>query len=251
MLGREVESIEFQQRALNLGKGSSPVWRAQRYNMIACAHALSGRPRDAQLMLAEANVLWPFATVRNPVLFSDARGIPDAAYLVKQRAIQDSLGLAGLRDHAEEDADFGLLGTSELHPDLIGRTPTSVPGTTTINTSELVDLLTRQKPILIDVALDSWGRSLPGAVGLQGTGHGTRFSNGLQARFTHKIQDLTQGDLSTPIVVFCTNSERFTGYNLALRLAALGCTNVYWYRGGVEAWQVNGLPENELELHSW
>jgi hypothetical protein len=194
---------------------------------------------------------WPFATVRNPVLFSDARGVLDAAYLVKQRAIQDSLRLAGLRDHAEEDADFGLLGTSELHPDLIGRTPTSVPGTTTINTSELVDLLTRQKPILIDVALDSWGRSLPGAVGLQGTGHGARFSDGLQTRFSRKMHELTKGELSAPIVVFCVNSERFTGYNLALRLVSLGCTNVHWYRGRVEAWQVNELPQDELVLHNW
>ena len=65
------------------------------------------------------------------------------------------------------------------------------------------------------------------------------------------MRDLTRGDLSAPIVVFCVNSERFTGYNLALRLVALGYTQVYWYRGGVEAWQVNGLPESDLVLHDW
>ena len=62
---------------------------------------------------------------------------------------------------------------------------------------------------------------------------------------------LTEGDLSAPIVVFCVNSERFTGYNLALRLVALGYTQVYWYRGGVEAWQVNDLPESDLVLQDW
>ena len=38
---------------------------------------------------------------------------------------------------------------------------------------------------------------------------------------TASIEDATthQGDLSAPIVVFCVNSERFTGYNLALRLS--------------------------------
>jgi hypothetical protein len=43
----------------------------------------------------------------------------------------------------------------------------------------------------------------------------------------------------------------FDGRNLALRLAALGCTNVYWYRGGREAWEVNGLPETTLDLQDW
>jgi hypothetical protein len=30
---------------------------------------------------------------------------------------------------------------------------------------------------------------------------------------------------------------------LALRLVALGYTNVNWYRGGREAWEVAGLPD--------
>ena len=72
-----------------------------------------------------------------------------------------------------------------------------------------------------------------------------------QTRFSHKIQDLTRGDLAAPIVAFCANSERFTGYNLALRLVEIGYTLVYWYRGGVEAWQVNGLPDAELRLVDW
>jgi hypothetical protein len=27
--------------------------------------------------------------------------------------------------------------------------------------------------------------------------------------------------------------------------------NVIWYRGGVEAWQVNELPETDLALQDW
>jgi len=26
---------------------------------------------------------------------------------------------------------------------------------------------------------------------------------------------------------------------------------VHWYRGGFEAWQVNGLPETELDVQEW
>jgi adenylate cyclase len=66
-----------------------------------------------------------------------------------------------------------------------------------------------------------------------------------------KYKALTTGDLSAPIVTFCVNSERFTGYNLALRLVALGYTLVYWYRGGFKAWQVNGRSESDLELQDW
>jgi rhodanese-related sulfurtransferase len=47
------------------------------------------------------------------------------------------------------------------------------------------------------------------------------------------------------------NSERFDGRNLALRLAALGYTKIYWYRGGREAWEVAGLPETQVESRDW
>ena len=66
-----------------------------------------------------------------------------------------------------------------------------------------------------------------------------------------KLRDLTGGNLSMPLVAFGANCGRFTGYNLALRLAALGYRQVYWYRGGFQAWQVNGLPEADLVLHQW
>jgi hypothetical protein len=46
-----------------------------------------------------------------------------------------------------------------------------------------------------------------------------------------KMRELTASDLNRPIVAVGWNSERFDGCNLALRLAALGYTRVYWYRG--------------------
>ena len=121
----------------------------------------------------------------------------------------------------------------------------------TIRTRELTDLLRNGQPVLIDVALESWGWSLPGAIGLQGTGHGSEFSEAWQHRLRTKMHELSRGDPSAPIVTFCTNAERFTGYNLALRLVALGYSNVFWYRGGREAWMVSGHPESELSLHDW
>jgi adenylate cyclase len=251
LLKREVESIEWQQRALAAGAAAPSAWRAQCYLLMASAHALTGHQRDAHRAATDATRLWPYVTVRNIGQTISPRGLPEAAYTAQMVHVQEGLRLAGMRDHADEDADFGVAPDSELHDDLIAATPTTVLGAMTTRTGELANLLSREKPILIDVALDSWGRSIPGAIGLQGTGHGASFSESVQARFNRKICDLTSDDLAAPIVAFCVNSERFTGYNLALRLVALGYSRVYWYRGGVEAWQVNEQPDSDLVLHDW
>ena len=60
------------------------------------------------------------------------------------------------------------------------------------------------------------------------------------------MRHLTGGNLQVPIVAVGFNSERFDGRNLAIRLAALDYKNVYWYRGGREAWEVAGLPVTSL-----
>ena len=72
-----------------------------------------------------------------------------------------------------------------------------------------------------------------------------------QDRLRRKMGELTKDDLSSPIVIVGWNCEHFGGWNLTLRVAALGYTNLYWYRGGREAWEVNGLPETDLELQDW
>jgi hypothetical protein len=53
----------------------------------------------------------------------------------------------------------------------------------TISTHEVAELLKTGMAILIDVALESWVWSLPRAIGLQGTGSGSDFSETLQHRF--------------------------------------------------------------------
>ena len=50
--------------------------------------------------------------------------------------------------------------------------------------------------------------------------------------------------MAKPIVAMSFNAARFDGYNLTLRLRHAGYTNVYWYRGGREAWEVAGMPED-------
>ena len=107
----------------------------------------------------------------------------------------------------------------------------------------------QRKPLVIDTI--NRGRSIPGAVRLWGAGIGGSVSDGFQDRLGRKMQQLTSGDRSKPVVAMGVNSERYHGRNLALWLVALGYTEVYWYRGGREAWQVAGLPDTELVLQDW
>ncbi len=65
------------------------------------------------------------------------------------------------------------------------------------------------------------------------------------------MRELTGGDLAKPIVAVGWNSDRFDGRNLALRLVALGYTKIFWYRGGLEAWEVAGHPETDLATQDW
>jgi hypothetical protein len=113
----------------------------------------------------------------------------------------------------------------------------------------LATLLEQRKPLVLDPV--RWGPSIPGAVGLWGAGIGGSVSDQFQERLAWKVKQLTGGDMNMPIVSMGFNAERFQGRNLALRLVAMGYTDVYWYRGGREAWEVAGLPQTELVMQDW
>jgi adenylate cyclase len=245
--GRNDDSIVWIQRALAATPSGLVVIRA-RYNIrLAAAYARLGQLDEGHRAIAEANRLWPYDTVRGH--FPDDPS--SRVYSEQIEYYQASLRLAGLRDHAEEDADFGVPADGNLHQDYAGLTPTTTPGVMTIRSTELQRMLSERTPIVIDPLLYSWGRSIPGAAGLKGAGRGGSTFDAVQDRLRKKMQALTKGDLTIPIVAVGWNSERFDGRNLALRLVALGYTNVYWYRGGREAREVNGLPETEVDVQEW
>jgi hypothetical protein len=80
---------------------------------------------------------------------------------------------------------------------------------------------------------------------------GGTFTDAVQRRLDRKIGELIADDKAAPIVVVGWNSERFDGRTLALRLVALGYTDVHWYRGGREAWEVNCQAEAAIDLQDW
>jgi rhodanese-related sulfurtransferase len=161
----------------------------------------------------------------------------------------------GVRDHLDPETDFGVPSDDVLHrfdafsPD---KTPTTAPGVTTIDTEQLAAMLEHDKPLVIDTMDATWYRSIPGAVGLDLSGdvHGS-FTDEVRQRLERKLRELTGGDMAKPVVAMSFNVARFDGYNLALRIRHAGYTNVYWYRGGREAWEVAGKPEAEVRPADW
>jgi hypothetical protein len=139
--------------------------------------------------------------------------------------MRDGLRLAGIRDHADEDANSGVASDGVLHTDYEAPTPTQVPGATTIRTPDLAALVEHRRPLLLDAS--PWNKSISGAVGLMGGGIGGSIDDEYQGRLARKVRQLTDDDKTMPIVTIGFNSERYQGRNLALRLVALGYTNVY------------------------
>jgi TolB-like protein len=246
LIGRDEESIVWHRRAMSVYPDAPPLFRSQRLRSMASAWALSGHVEEARDAITKANRIWPFATVRTLSPIN-----PSSKELVAQmRRFQEGLRIAGLRDHADEDADFGVAPENVPRQDLVGLTPKTVPGAVTIRTVELQAVLARECPVIVDTGFCSWGRSIPGAVGLKFAGTGS-WTDATQTRFRHKMHEIAGVNVVRPIIAIGCNSERFDGYNLALRLVALGCKSVYWYRGGREAWEVNSLPDSEIDMQDW
>jgi rhodanese-related sulfurtransferase len=246
LLGKDEDAITFSERSLALNQDNSGL-RATTYRRLAAAYARSGQLSAAKRALAEADLLEPLETVRT---YRPCAPLTTVA-TEEIRRDQDALRLAGERDHADEDADFGVTADATLHNQFAGPTPTTAPGTRTIDTADLVQVLAAARPVVIDTVSYSWGRSIAGATGLRSAGLGGSFTDTAQDHLRRKTQELTAGDLNKPIVAVGWNSERFDGRNLALRLVALGYTQVYWYRGGREAWEAANLPETDLAVQPW
>jgi adenylate cyclase len=243
LLGRVPEAIALLERAIAMNPNDQ--WA---YRWLAAAEALAGHRAAAERYLAEANRHWPYDTVRG----YGPQGLqPNRVYAAQMKRFQEGMRLAGLRDHADEDADFGASVDGVLHSEIAGHTPMSAPGATTIHTAELVRLLADARPVVINAVTDTQVSSIPGSVSLAFSGLGGNFADEAQDHLRDKLRELTTGDLAQPIVAVGWNSERFDSRNLALRLVALGYTHVYWYRGGREAWEVAGLPETEVDVQEW
>ena len=244
-LERYEEAVLWLQKSLASHPNDSPRNLGNIRAAIAAAQALADRTQEARASAAEAVRLWPTLTARGYYPLKN----PNPLIAAQVARVRDGLRLAGIRDHADEDADPGVPADDVLHTNYESPTPTSAPGARTIRTPDLATLLEQRKPLVLDTL--PWGKSIPGAIGLWGAGVGGSMSDEYQERLGQKMQQLTRGDRNAPVVAMGSNAERFQGRNLALRLVALGYTETYWYRGGREAWEAAGLPTTDLVVQDW
>jgi PQQ-dependent catabolism-associated CXXCW motif protein len=145
---------------------------------------------------------------------------------------------------ADETVDYGIPPTNTLHlHDFDAPTPTHIEGARTITTLALRGMLKSDRPpLLIDVIGGQQSISLPNAVWLRDAGVGRHIDDDVQAWFDFHLLQLTNNDKSYPLVIFCASRMCWLAHNAILRALDLGFTEVYWYRGGRDAWQAAGLP---------
>jgi adenylate cyclase len=86
----------------------------------------------------EASGLWPTITVRS---YFRIFNVTNPVLAEQVSRMRDGLRLAGIRDHADEDADLGVPSDDVLHTNYESPTPIIVPGARTIHTLELAALV--------------------------------------------------------------------------------------------------------------
>jgi class 3 adenylate cyclase/TolB-like protein len=244
LAGKYEDAIYWTQRALAANPRQTSVFQARFHMYIAAADALTGHINAAHEETLAAIALWPYLTVRSFM----AENVVNETFIRQIEPVRKALRLAGLRDHVVEDADSGIAPDSRLRTDPFGVTPLTVPGAAAIRTQELGVLMRDDAPLVIDASPGNW--TLAGAVSAFETGLGGSLQDNIQEELRPFMAALTGEKLSRPIVSLGQNAERWSGYNLALRLVALGYRNVYWYRGGREAWDAAGLPMGRARVLS-
>jgi hypothetical protein len=65
LTGQDEEAIGWFLRALSANPEYTAMGRSMVYRRLACAYALTSGQAEARRAMAEANKLWPYATVRS------------------------------------------------------------------------------------------------------------------------------------------------------------------------------------------
>ncbi len=144
---------------------------------------------------------------------------------------------------AFELRDYGVEPTNWLRQGAFhAATPVTVPGALTITTEGLAEAVTGNGVafVLIDVLGGDY--MLPNALSAPGLATPGNYNDRTQQQASVWLAQVTGGDPSVPVVVYCSDPMCWMSYNAALRAVAAGYTNVYWYRGGLQAWQMAGHP---------
>ncbi len=138
----------------------------------------------------------------------------------------------------QEMQDFGVPPQAQLQSTMHGPTPTSIPGGQVITTDRLLGLYSQaqQNGLLVFHVLGP-GPTLPNAQNAAPASQPGSFNDQTQQEFGNYLRQVTQGNNARPLVFYCQSTQCWMSYNAALRAINMGFSQVYWYRGGIEAWQ--------------
>jgi rhodanese-related sulfurtransferase len=148
----------------------------------------------------------------------------------------------------KEREEPGTDTPSKLRPSrqLNSMTPRNLEGIKRLDTAQLVNAMTQTvPPVLIDVGYG--GPMIPGAINLIGAGlvyEDTKTEADYAERF-RKMMLAAAPDMQQPVVFYCASSECWHSVNAAMRAREVGYTQLAWYRGGIAAWALAGLPTVE------
>jgi PQQ-dependent catabolism-associated CXXCW motif protein len=131
-----------------------------------------------------------------------------------------------------------------MQPNVGSPTPTTIPGGHVITTAEMQQA-GRFGILMVDVLEGPPHQGIPGAILVPGAGRAGSFSDATQQRLWAVLSQATQMRPDRPVAFFCAGSRCWESYNAALRAEQMGFKMVLWYRGGLGAWQVAGLPMSD------
>ena len=162
--------------------------------------------------------------------------IPDDEKTIVENPVQIDPGIL-----AFESRGFGVAPTNRLRSSgFHAPTPTSIPGGSFVSTAELASVMQAgHKIVLIDVLGGEY--SLPNALMAPGMAQPGNYHDNVQRQTNQWLNQITGGNKQIPLVLYCTNPFCWSSYNASLRAIAAGYKNVYWYRGGIETWNMAGL----------
>lgn len=142
---------------------------------------------------------------------------------------------------AFESRDWSVKPPTRLRQtDFNAPTPNRLPGGYLVSTEALLEAFVEEMEfILIDVYGSEY--SLPTAYVEPAMASGGDYQDRIQQQVQAWLNQLTGGDPTYPIVIYCNDPMCWLSYNASLRAVNAGYTNVYWYRGGLQAWMMAGL----------